>query len=474
MKYSAVYQSPTCLHFSKFKKNLLIVPFLTFLLFSSCKKVTFIYGPDAPPPPPASSKPNVIVLLADDIGYEVPTCDGGQSYSTPNIDGLAAGGMLFTQCHASPLCSPSRVMLLTGEYSFRNYTNWGQLSSAQKTFANLFKDNGYATCASGKWQFDSANIKAPLFGFDQYCLEEAFYKDATEGSGSRSEEAHYKDPVIYQDGAYLPDSVTVNKYSEDFFNKYVLDFIDSNTTKPFFIYYAPGLCHRPFCPDPLDPAFPGWAPVTPSDNKWFPEMVNYMDLMIGNVVQELKNKNLFNNTIILYSGDNGTPGANTGKNDLPIYSDFDGYIVPGGKGLTIEYGTHVPLVVSWPQSVAGGSINNNLVDFTDFFPTFAQILGANTAPYGFLDGTSFYGQLLNLTNAEKRSAIYEWYNPLFKGDTTTKVTKVWAQDSAYKYYKTGDFYNIIEDVNELAPLQNLTADQLMEEQKLQAVLKSYH
>jgi arylsulfatase A len=472
MKQHQLFTTFNQLLLTSLKNNLFYFSLIFFLGFSSCKKETAPKNISPPVvPPPASSKPNVIVILSDDIGYEVPSCDGGQSYSTPSIDQLAAGGMRFTQCHASPLCSPSRVMLLTGKYNFRNYTTWGELFSNQKTFANFFHDNGYTTCAAGKWQFDSANIKASLFGFNTYSLEEAFYKDSTEGSGSSGEEAHYKDPVIYQNGNYLADSLTLNKYSEDIFNKYVLNFIDSNTSKPFFIYYAPGLCHRPFSPTPLDPLFAGWNPMSPSDNRWFHEMVNYMDMMIGNVVQELKNKNLFNNTIILYSGDNGTPGGNGGN--IPIYSEFDGYTIAGGKGQTIEYGTHVPLIVSWPQAVAPGSTDSSLVDFTDFFPTFTQILGVyNTAQYGILDGTSFYGQLLNISNAAVRSTIYEWYNPFFQGSGGHMATQVWAQNATYKLYATGNFFNIVKDVMELNPLQHqtLTMQELQAKEQLQNIL----
>src|SRR4029077_21044933 len=88
------------------------------------------------------SKPNIIVILADDIGYEIPTYTGGQSYSTPNLDFMAANGTRFTQAHSAPLCSPSRFMLLTGKYNFRNYTTWGKMDISQRTFANIAKSNG--------------------------------------------------------------------------------------------------------------------------------------------------------------------------------------------------------------------------------------------------------------------------------------------------------------------------------------------
>src|SRR6185436_19720058 len=101
-------------------------------------------------PANTSSKPNIILILEDDIGYEIPKYTGGQSYSTSVIDSLARSGMQFTHCFASGMCSPARVMLLTGKYGFRNYHDWGILDTTQKTIANMLHDHGYATCVAGK------------------------------------------------------------------------------------------------------------------------------------------------------------------------------------------------------------------------------------------------------------------------------------------------------------------------------------
>ena len=121
-----------------------------------------------------NKKPNIILILSDDIGYEVPTVNGGESYSTPTIDKLTRLSMQFTQCHSSPLCSPSRTALLTGKYNFRNYFTWGSLPVTEKTIGNMMEDAGYKTCVAGKWQFDGGAQSIAAFGFQKYCVWDAF------------------------------------------------------------------------------------------------------------------------------------------------------------------------------------------------------------------------------------------------------------------------------------------------------------
>ena len=138
---------------------------------------------------PHPDKPNVILIVGDDIGYEIPSCNGGQSYSTPNLDHMAANGMRFTQCYGSPYCAPSRTMLLTGKYSFRNYYTWGVLNTDQKTIGNMMKDNGYATLYSGKWQLDGGDASIKKFGFDKYAVFLPYRTDREDEAGYR-----YKNP----------------------------------------------------------------------------------------------------------------------------------------------------------------------------------------------------------------------------------------------------------------------------------------
>src|SRR5215831_11039209 len=161
-----------------------------------------------------SQKPNIVLILADDIGYEVPTYTGGQSYRTPKIDQFASGNMQFTQCQAAPNCYPTRVMLMTGKYNFRNYSKWGVLDTSQYTIANLLHDAGYATCVAGKWQLDGGDASIRKFGFDKYQVFLPYTPETIAGENAQNW-YRYKDPHIYEKGAFLPDSLTNGKYADD-------------------------------------------------------------------------------------------------------------------------------------------------------------------------------------------------------------------------------------------------------------------
>ena len=114
------------------------------------------------------NRPNIILIMADDLGYECLSCDGSQTYQTPNLDTLALSGMRFEQCYAQPLCTPSRVQIMTGRYNFRNYKMFGFFDIEEVTFANLLKEAGYATCIAGKWQLSNGLEGPHLAGFDDY------------------------------------------------------------------------------------------------------------------------------------------------------------------------------------------------------------------------------------------------------------------------------------------------------------------
>ena len=157
-----------------------------------------------------SKKPNIILILSDDLGYETLGCYGGTSYKTPILDHLANSGALFNNAHVQPLCTPTRVQLMSGKYNFRNYIGFGLMDPNERTFGHIYSDNGYKTCIAGKWQLYSYNPpnekpedrnkgqKIEDAGFDEYCV---WHAHQTEEKGSR-----YKDPIIYQNGEYLNDT----------------------------------------------------------------------------------------------------------------------------------------------------------------------------------------------------------------------------------------------------------------------------
>src|SRR5262245_42350572 len=121
-------------------------------------------------PAPGATRPNVILIMGDDLGYETIGANGGTSYKTPHLDKLAAGGVRFEHCYVQPLCTPTRVQLMTGIYNVRNYINFGVMDPKAVTFANLFQRAGYATAMTGKWQLGKDPTLPKTFGFDEYCL----------------------------------------------------------------------------------------------------------------------------------------------------------------------------------------------------------------------------------------------------------------------------------------------------------------
>jgi arylsulfatase A len=440
-------------------KPILLLGIVLFCLTYSCQKnkITAI--------PPAggtvtrtSGPPNIIFVLADDMGYEMPTFDGGSSYNTTHLDSLAANAMVFNQCRATPLCSPSRVELLSGLYNFRNYLKygWGHYDPDYPTYASVLKKNGYQTLAVGKWQLANWDIGIPALGFDSYCL--------LDPTGNM-----YKSPTLQDETGFLRGTDTHNKYSEDITSQYAFNFIDNNRDKPFFIYYAFSLIHEPDQPTPLDGNFLTFDEDL-NDTTYIASMTHYLDIKVGALISKLKADGLDKNTIIVFSGDNGSMEN--------YHSMYKGQMVRGEKGFTVEFGVHVPLFVYWPGHIMPGS-NNNLVDFIDFAPTFLDMANVTNKPT--MDGISFYQQCFG-QNTNVRQSLYGYFNPFPIAQPPHAQTSpiTYAQDTAYKLYKTdamefraGKFYHFTQDLGEYYPLNDsqLTPAQIAEKQKLQAALQ---
>ncbi|MCK4747131.1 MAG: sulfatase-like hydrolase/transferase, partial [Bacteroidales bacterium] len=246
--------------------------------------------------------PNIILIMADDMGYECLSSNGSVSYKTPELDRLAENGMRFTSCHSQPLCTPSRVKIMTGRYNCNNYIDFGYLDVREKTFGNLLKEARYTTMVAGKWQLNGVEtgedgcmaLKRPYqFGFDEYCL---WWLDE---KGSR-----YANPRIVQNEVLI--QTTVDDYGPDIVSNYVLDFIERNRDNPFLIYYPMLLVHSPFQPTPDSPEWAEPSERNSQDTKYFKDMVEYTDKVVGKIISRLNQLDLSDNTIIIFTGDNGT------------------------------------------------------------------------------------------------------------------------------------------------------------------------
>jgi arylsulfatase A len=404
----------------------------------------------------ATDKPNVIVILADDIGFECYSGYGSEFYSTPNIDKLGHTGAHFTQAYSQPLCTPSRVKIMTGRYNFRNYVTFGRLDLAQPTFATMVKNNGYSTCVAGKWQLSELNLEGPSeAGFDEYCLWHFSPEKKSELQPSelfRNKGSRYKSPKLFRNGELVPD--TEGLYGPDLVTDFILDFIDRKQDEPFLVYYPMFLVHSPFDPTPLSP---DWE-VTDKDRgglAHFREMVSYMDKNVGRIVAKLDQLGLRENTLILVTGDNGTNKA--------ITSPFPGRgQIQGGKGLLTDAGTRVAFVANWMGQIKAGTTVDSLVDFADVLPTIGDITGS-TIPDGS-DGQSFI-PLLHGDTSKARSYNFISYS---SGGPKDAPFRCFVRDTRWKLYADGRLYDVPNDWLEASPAKGPEADKARE--RLQPVL----
>ena len=398
-------------------------------------------------PLPAAVKPNLILIMADDLGYETIGANGGTSYRTPVLDKLAATGARFTHCYAQPLCTPTRVQLMTGQSNARNYIRFGTMDPTALTFANLLKAAGYATCIAGKWQLGRDLELPKTFGFDEYCLWQHLRRPP-----------RYANPGLEING--VEKDCTNGEYGPDLVNAYLLDFITRKKDGPFLIYYPMILTHAPYQPTPDSKT---WDPKAIGEQvnrneKHFGEMVEYMDKLIGKVVAKLEELKLRDNTLILFLGDNGTGRG--------IRSMMGDRVVIGGKGSTTAAGMHVPLIANWPGGVIPGTICSDLVDTTDFLPTLLEAAGATLPRDKKLDGRSFFPQLRG-EKGYPRDWIYSWYSPRQGSDLTARE---FAFDHRFKLYRSGEFFDLTQDEGERQALAvaSLEGEAAAAAKKLQA------
>ena len=227
--------------------------------------------------------PNIILIMADDLGYEAIGANGGTSYNTPNIDQLADNGIRFEYCYSQPLCTPSRVKIMTGISNVRNYIRFGILDTNQTTFGHLFQEAGYATCIVGKWQLGKDPMSPHKAGFDEHCLWQV-REGRTDKTGR---DTRFSRPELETNGE-------IKRYDDDHFGPqivadYGLDFIERKhgEGKPFLLYYPMILTHCPFSPTPESPE---WAvdDTTVMRYKGQPDYLEKNPLFFESLDQEAK------------------------------------------------------------------------------------------------------------------------------------------------------------------------------------------
>lgn len=402
--------------------------------------------------------PNIVLIMADDMGYECLGANGSTEYKTPNLDRLATEGIRFENCYSQPLCTPSRVKIMTGKYNYRNYEDFGYLNPNQMTFGNLLQESGYATCISGKWQLNGINRNNPNnqdlnrphhFGFDEYCLWQLHHKRTKDGE-------RFANALITQNGEDLPRDPDL--YGPRVFADYIMDFIDRKAGKPFFVYYPMVLVHDPFVPTPDSPEWANPELRYKNDTALFADMMAYTDRIIGELEAKLKEKEIWENTLFIFTADNGTHRS--------ILSSTKNGKIKGAKGENINHGNHVPFILNWPAKMKGEKIEESVISFADVLPTLCDVAGIHPEIFKS-DGYSFLPLVTG--DADKiQDEVFIHYTP--RWGNWSKFHNRWVMNGEYKLYRDGRFYNTKKDVLEKNALTDLTKKEQDLKKKFQQII----
>lgn len=415
--------------------------------------------------------PNVVLIMADDMGWETVGTYRGEDYDTPNLDRLAAEGMRFDHAYSTPICTPSRVMLMTGKYNYRNYTHFGRLASSEHTIGHVMQEAGYRTAIAGKWQLngihypelfsDAHDSMRPMrFGFDEACLWQVTkHKQQRLGGGER-----FWSPPLEVNGKMVTVEENADLYGPDIMSGFLLDFMSRHRDEPFFVYYPSNLVHDPFVPTPDtigDAPRDQSANAEPKDpvakKTNFVAMVEYLDQIVGRFVDRLEEIGQLDNTLIIFTADNGT--------SIKITSNWNGREIQGGKASQTDMGTHVPFIAYWRGTITPGTITDELVDFTDIYPTLADLTGQKVAFPETIDGRSLV-PVLKGEPAEPKVFVMSHYQPYWGGGKFR--TEVFARTTDHKLYGDGSFFDMSRDLDEA---NDLSANLSTSEESVRAFLQ---
>lgn len=480
----------------------------------------WMFGCQAPEKTPM---PNIIYILADDLGYAELGVYGQERIETPNIDALAANGMLFTQHYSSsPVCAPARCMFLTGKHSgkaqIRGNDEWadrgdvwdfeaaskdpyleGQrpMKAGTQTIGTILQEHGYITALVGKWGLggplteSTPNQQGFDFFYGYNCQRQAhtyfpphLWKNNEKITLDNKivppktklpEGADPYDPSVYVD-------FWLNDYSSELMQKELIGFIEENSDQPFFMYYGNPIPHNPLqAPkDWVDYYVKKFGDEEPylGDRGYFPHrypracyaaMVSYFDEQVGEIVATLKKLGIYENTLIILTSDNGptyTGGADSPWFDSarPFKSEFG-----WGKGFLHEGGIRVPMIAQWPGKIAAGTESNLLSAHYDMLATFCDLLDID-APAD-TDGISMVPTLLGAGEQQKHEFLY-WEFPAGGGQQAIRMGK-WKglRKNIFQDSLQVRLYNLEEDIQELNDVAASNPDIV---QKIEALLVQEH
>jgi len=394
-----------------------------FAVFSAC--LASLFG--------ASAKPNIVYILADDLGFAELGCNGSDRYKTPNIDALANSGVRFTRFYTVPLCGPSRALILTGRYGFRSgavtqdacKTIIRTGEKAEVMIPTVLKKAGYASAMIGKWGQLTPSGDPSDWGFDH----ELYYKGSGMYWNSKVAKPMSEGGEVRGDpDTYVLDGKTVSvkddEYIPDLLHKDATAWMEAQKGRPFFLYYSLSQVHGEILPTPDSAPAPKGESNNQRAQRLLADNIAYMDKLVGKLVAELERLKLRENTLVVFMGDNGSTKS------AAVDATIGGRRIEGEKGSMKEGGGLVPFFATWPGVMASGKVNANVADASDLLPTFAEIAGAPLPTGRVIDGRSLVSQ--------------------FKGDT--KSPRTWAfcqlsnnyyvREAGWKLDQSGTLYDM--------------------------------
>lgn len=411
----------------------------------------------------AQERPNVVFILADDLGWSDLGCYGNRFNETPAIDALATEGVRFTQAYASaPICSPTRASILTGRYpatvgitdfipGHQNYRGipddqllvgpdfYHALPRQEVTLAEVLRDNGYATASIGKWHLGGQGSLPQDHGFQ-----------VSIGGNHKGYPPSYFFPYRNNDGLALEDlnrRGEAGEYLTDRLTQEALQFINQQQDQPFFLYLSHYAVHTPMqAPDSLVAKYTQKQRNFPDSvftNPVYAAMLESLDQSVAAVVRHLKELGLYENTVLIFASDNGGLVGQAGSNTPPTTNAP----LRSGKAFLYEGGVRVPLIIRWPGVTAGGSTTDQLTSSVDFFPTLLEMVGASYDSSS-VDGISLAQHLRNQVVFER--ALY-WHYPHYHKQGSRPAgavrTGAWKYLEHYEDHRV-ELYDLREQIGE--------------------------
>ena len=384
------------------------------------------------PAPAEPRPPNILLIMADDLGAETLAGYGNTVYSTPHLDRLAAEGARFENAYATPVCSPSRAMILTGLYpnrtgfmerldSPKDVGRNNRLPVHLKTLGTVFQSAGYATAIAGKWHlgdFQRHPDQPRSHGFGEYCLWVQYWDGVLQ--------SRYYGPHFWENGRYHVEDQQV--FGPDYEAGFLMEFMERNRERPFFAYFPMNLIHSPIIAPPGDHALA--ESRYPADlgakERRIGHMITYMDAVVGRLLAKLAALGLAENTLVIFTGDNGTSGDLTSR-----LGDFH---LKGGKRTMNEAGTRVPLIGRWPGRIPPGR-RDAFITLMDLLPTLASV--ARIPVRHEVDGMDLSHTLFNTAGKDR-----DYCFMAFEGDVC------FVRDRHRRLHEDGRLYDVPVTNNE--------------------------